>query len=67
MKRNIDMNLISCKGCGIVLDKDVLCFYIRESEHGSIDKRTAGYSQVLGEWAAKVACPACQEDIFEGE
>ena len=60
------MNLISCDKCGVVLDKDKLCFPDDLwKEDGSIDERFGGYNQNTGLWAAYVSCPVCDSEIFE--
>ena len=60
------MNLIDCESCGIVLNKDRLFFYVMELESGGYDPETAGYNDYTGLTEAKVVCPCCGEDIFEG-
>ena len=60
------MNLISCGGCGVVLDKDKLGFPkdIRD-EDGAIIDGTAEYDG--DEYVAVVPCPVCKTNIREHE
>lgn len=60
------MKLISCDGCGVVLDADKLWFP-RElyKEDGTIDATKAEWGG--NEWVAKVQCPVCQGTILESD
>lgn len=59
------MKLISCNGCGVILDHDKLGFAkdIWE-DSGCIDERKADFCQHTKEWTAFVLCPVCEEKVF---
>lgn len=60
------MNLISCKSCGVVLDKDVLPFADKNHmymDNGTIDPSKARWD---GEdFVAIATCPSCGDEIDE--
>ena len=58
------MNLISCTGCGVVLDKDNLAFPEEDEiwlEGGSIDLNNAVWDG--NDFVPKVECPVCKQEI----
>jgi hypothetical protein len=61
------MNLISCNGCAVVLDKDKLKFpkdvFL---EDDSIDPRYGQYNQDTGYMEVYIPCPICGEEVFNG-
>lgn len=57
------MNLVSCGGCGVVLDKDHLHFYIRELDEGGFDPNTCEWDGK--DYVAKLPCPVCEQSILE--
>lgn len=61
------MNIISCDGCGVVLDKDKLSFptEIWDDETESFDDAKGAYSVNSGRYVAKVECPVCRGDILD--
>lgn len=61
------MNLISCNGCGVVLDKNKLEFPSEDEVYdygGSINLSVAGYCHDQKGYFTKIQCPVCEEDIF---
>lgn len=55
------MNLISCGGCGVVLDLNKLKVEDPNNEDGTVDTDKAVWD---GEtWVPKAACPVCGEDL----
>lgn len=57
------MNLITCEGCGIVLNKDVLDFpHIYDENYGICFDKAEWNGN---EWVAKIRCPVCGEFIPE--
>jgi hypothetical protein len=61
------MNLISCDGCGVVLDKDKLSFQRADElfdEDGVVNENIAGWSSASDDYVPKVQCPVCQADIL---
>lgn len=57
------MNLVSCDGCGVVLDADKLKFPEDVYEEGgSVDLSKAAWNG--DRFVAFVACPVCCEWIF---
>lgn len=59
------MNLISCDDCGVVLDKDKLCFPETIYEDGRVDERYGAYNNDTGFWEAYVPCPVCKSEILK--
>ncbi len=60
------MNLISCRDCGVVLDKNVVRFPENIWDYGgSIDETKGTYSQFRKEWVAFISCPVCNEKILD--
>ena len=60
------MNLVSCEGCGVVLDRNRLNFPDPDKvwkDDGSVDLDLACYSD--GEYVPKVPCPVCEDAILE--
>ena len=60
------MNLISCDGCGVVLDKDKLNFPegIHDDE-GVVDDTKASWNGRA--WVASIQCPVCDQVILSEE
>lgn len=58
------MNLISCNHCGVVLNKNNVCFRYAETEEG-LDEDFVGYNQHTGCWVEYVKCPVCAEKVFK--
>jgi len=58
------MNIMSCKHCGVLLNKDVLNFpFDIYDEGGSVNDARASWD---GEdFVPKVKCPCCKEEILE--
>ena len=62
------MNLISCKQCGVVLDKDRLIFPDPwDDEEGCYNNELCEYDGYKEEFVPVVACPVCKGDIPEEE
>lgn len=59
------MNLISCEGCGVVMDKDKLHFATSMYGEDGIDHTVAAWNG--REFSAFVPCPVCGDSIFEKE
>ena len=60
------MKLISCFGCGVVLNHDHLCFPKDiDDEEGNIDEKKAMYHQQKKEFIPFIECPVCKEPIFK--
>lgn len=59
------MNLASCDNCGVVLDKDKLCFPkdIWDDTGESVDQTKALWDG--DNWTAFAECPVCQEPILK--
>jgi len=60
------MNLISCKQCGVVLDKDQLEFPDIEDDNGDYIDGLWMWDHDLG-FFSKLPCPVCKGDIPEKE
>lgn len=60
------MKLVSCDGCGVILDQDKLKFaddiYLDDS---SIDLRLAQYNNSTNDFDAYVPCPVCKAEVFK--
>ena len=58
------MNLKSCNGCGVVLDKDKLQFptELYDRDMGVDEKRAIWNGDA---WVAVVPCPVCASPILE--
>ena len=58
------MNLISCNGCGVVLDKNRLHFmdtdYIDENGDNDSNRIWDG-----GDFVSTIPCPVCKEPVRE--
>jgi len=62
------MNLISCDGCGVILDKDKLNFPDDIwDDMGCIDQRYGDYNQKTKDFEAYLRCPVCDHQIFAGK
>lgn len=62
------MNLISCEGCGIVLDKDQLSFpFGLYKDDGELDDDKAEWDSGERKFVAIVKCPVCQENVRENQ
>ena len=60
------MNLTSCEGCGVVLDKGQLYFpHDLWGDDGQIREDLSAY--VNGKYYLKLPCPVCGEDIVDGD
>jgi hypothetical protein len=60
------MNLTSCDGCGVVLDKDKLAFSDDiYSDDGSVNPDVAAWNSDSRNYEAYVKCPVCQEVVFK--
>lgn len=58
------MNLVSCDGCGIILNKNKLQFpKIIENPDGSIDVTMADWTGY--DYVPFIICPVCSEHILE--
>jgi len=61
------MNLKSCRGCGVVLDHDVVEFP-KDWEIGyDIDTAKASWSREQEKFVPYVNCPVCSAEILKGE
>jgi ribosomal protein S27E len=60
------MNLISCEGCGVVLDANSLRFAkdISDGDYG-INFAVAKWCPVRRDYFAKIKCPVCQHEILQ--
>ncbi len=61
------MNLTSCGGCGVVLDKDKLIFPDTYDDDGSVIDEASEWSGREGDFIAVVPCPVCKTNIREYE
>ena len=59
------MNIISCDGCGVVLDKDKINFPEPLGYGGSVMYSNVTWDEEEQEWVGTVPCPACGEPIPE--
>ena len=64
----MSIELVFCKSCGVVLNKQVLTFpEIWDDEDGSIIPGTAVWDGYLERFVAVTPCPVCKEPIQEEE
>lgn len=61
------MKLISCNGCGVILDHDKLAFAenIYTETGDEIDDTKGAYDQERRTFFAFVHCPVCNHHVFE--
>lgn len=60
------MKLISCDGCGVVLDQDKLLFADdMYDEDGCINEAVADYRQETGRYELYVSCAFCLKPVFK--
>lgn len=60
------MNLISCEGCGVVLNKDHITFpplHVDDDDYYTLHP-TAEWSNRENEYITAIPCPACGSHIF---
>ena len=60
------MNLISCQGCGVVLDKEALSLHDEAdlwNDDGSVNSDRAEWDDAREEFRPFVHCPCCREKI----
>jgi hypothetical protein len=58
------MNLCSCDGCGVVLDKDKLNFPTEGYSEEGIDLNNAFYDRNTKDFRFFISCPVCNNKIF---
>lgn len=56
------MNIISCEGCGVVLDLGRINAPNMEDKDGNINNETASWRN--SNYEPKIACPVCKTKIF---
>ena len=62
------MKLISCDGCGVVLDGDKLSFpRDATDDDGYLDETKAEYCQETKHYHVYVKCPVCGERVWGDE
>ena len=61
------MNLIFCKSCGVILNKDVLVFPETTDDDGEVIRGTCVWDGWLEKFVAVTPCPVCKEPIQEEE
>jgi len=60
------MNLVSCNGCGVVLDTDKMPLPLDiYDEDGNIDDSKAAYNHKIEEYARYSPCPCCERKVFK--
>ena len=62
------MNIISCEGCGVILDGNVLPFaesHAMYKEDGSINQDLFEWSYAEDDYVPKCNCPVCNGVILK--
>ena len=60
------MNLVSCRNCGVVLDKNMLHFPEDIwGYNGELDEDLGSYSYETGRMVPYVKCPVCNEKVLD--
>ena len=58
------MNLTSCDNCGVVVDRDKICFPYRiQNSDGSYDLDKCQWSELRQNYIPTVPCPICKTRI----